>query len=330
MTQIKDYTKNKYVNLEALEKINQLFIVNQNNLTPDQINDIVAEYAQIEVIKPTFLVKEILPFIIKNQSLLKLSSQIKISHLFAKKDLYSEEFCRQMVSNFNNSAGTLTPSELVDMQWSLSKIRYFNQNFFQEWRNRIAPYVRSLENHELTKSILAIAKNDYYSENLVNEFVNILKDRDLNNHDLVSAIYSLSLIMETKNQPSLQTDIHELLQKVNLSSISTTIEMRQLISSYNSLSSSYKETLTKFHPELDIWKKHLHKEDQPTISRSQSFIKDLLTKYDLEAQEEVWLESLATNIDIYLPSIRTYVQVDGPTHFYRNDSSHYTTTSQFF
>ena len=65
------------------------------------------------------------------------------------------------------------------------------------------------------------------------------------------------------------------------------------------------------------------------ISRSQSLIRDLLVKYDTEAQEEVWFEPLATNVDIYLPSIRTYVQVDGPTHFYRNNSSRYTTISQF-
>lgn len=327
---IQNYAANRYVNLEELESINQLFIETRNNLTSDQINDIVSSYSQIEVINPTFLIKEVLPFILKNQNLLSLLSQIKISHLFAKKDLYSEKLCQQLVSIFINSSESLSSSELIDLQWNLSKLRYFDQNFFQEWKNRIIPHISSLENHDLSKSVLAIAKNDYFSEDLIHEFVNTLKERDLNNPDLTDAIYGLSLIMTTKNQPSLQAEISELIAKVNPSSFLTVSDIRKLISSYNSLSPFYKEPLTNIQPTiLDRWNDYLREGAQKITSHSQSLIRNLLLKYDPEAQEEVWFEPLATNVDIYLPSIRTYVQVDGPTHFYRNDPSHYTTTSQF-
>ncbi len=221
-------------------------------------------------------------------------------------------------------------SKLIDLQWSLSKIRYFDQNFFQEWKNRIIPHIRSLGNHDLAKSVLAIAKNDYFSEDLIHEFVNTLKERDLNNLDLTDSIYGLSLTMITKNQPSLQAEISDLIAKVNPSSFLTVSDIRKLISSYNSLSPSYKEALTNIQPTiLDKWNDDLHKGAQTIISHSQSLIRNTLLKYDHGAQEEVWFEPLATNVDIYLPSIRTYVQVDGPIHFYRNDSLHYTTASQF-
>lgn len=327
--QIKHYIKDKYINIEALESINQLFIETRDNLTSTQVNDIVSAYAQIDVINPTFLFKELHPFILKKQSSLTLQSQIKISHLFAKKDFYSERFCQQLVSNFTTSSEILSSSELIDLQWSLGKIRYFDQNFFQIWENRIVPHVGDLGNHDLVKSVLAVAKNDYFSEKLTREFVNTLKERELSNHDLINAIYGLTLIMTTKNQEYLQQDICELLIKVDPSTISASSAKRELISSYNSLNPSYKDRLHNIYSVLNNWSEELRKEAQPTVSRSQSLIKDLLIKYDTEAQEEVWFEPLATNVDIYLPSIRTYVQVDGPTHFYRNNSSHYTTTSQF-
>ena len=263
--QIKKYIKDKYINLEALSNINQLFIETRNNLTTDQVNDIVAAYAEIEVINPTFLFKELYPFILKNQSSLTLQSQIKISHLFAKKDFYSERFCQQLVSNFTGSSETLSSSELIDLQWSLNKIRYFDQNFFQEWKNTIIPHVRDLGNHDLTKSVLAVAKNDYFSEDLIRQFVNTLKERELDDHNLVNAIYGLSLIMTTKNQEYLQEDIYELLVKVNPSTISAASEKRQLISSYNSLSASYKNNLNNIYSKLNNWSEELRKEAQVTI-----------------------------------------------------------------
>ncbi len=86
---IRNYAANRHVNVEELESINHLFIETRDILTSDQINDIVTSYSQIEVINPAFLMKEVLPFILKKSKLAKLTiSNKNLSSICQERSLF--------------------------------------------------------------------------------------------------------------------------------------------------------------------------------------------------------------------------------------------------
>ncbi len=254
-----------------------------------------------------------------------------------KLKFFDQEFLDLITQRFLDCSGPIETADIANLIFGVHKFEYYNQRFLDKFATNATEKINEFDSQDISKILLGIAKIGYHNQVLLgsligktNEFIIKFDEQSLSN-----SAFALTMILKINNPDdpeNIKDLIVELAQKIDYDQVETIEGKHQLIKVYYALDEGRREGLRDLEKKIDnVWNKEIEEnaKDTATISSIQTKMALYTSKLVRDIQEEYYIKELGTGVDIYLSSINTVIQVDGPHHFHAPDRLDYNAATNF-
>ncbi|KKB96161.1 hypothetical protein SZ25_00754 [Candidatus Arcanobacter lacustris] len=214
------------------------------------------------------------------------------------------------------------PHVLANLIWSLSKLGFRDEDFFNSWVDQIRPIIDSFDNVDLTKSIQGMASLRFFNNDLIESWIS-RADNQIGSFDQKSLIISsfyLTMICINNDLPrdsNIANFVRILSSKIEIDLVDDLFLKHQLVQIHLSGLINIEGKFTEF-------KEQIQNSNDVTISRIQNKVTGFITSKHptfnviVECSNSI---ASSTDIKVTRPKVRDdiYIEIDGPDHYYFNE-----------
>lgn len=243
-------------------------------------------------------------------------------------------FLQNIVINLTQIKVCNNKNSLVNSIWLLSKMEFYDEEFFHSWKIIATPKVNSFTNHELTKILQAIANLKLFDANFINLILNQIQNviTEFEPRTKLNIAFYLSVIsvnsFNNEVDPlkiKINSVIQNIMQDIDLNENQDNIAKQQILQIHASnIYQVSEELFSQFSHDI---------KRKATITNSfiqkkvENYIRRVFLKYKVIS--EYYDQKTASHIDIRVvrdsskPEYDVYFQVEGPTHYFINHQPHH-------
>jgi very-short-patch-repair endonuclease len=234
----------------------------------------------------------------------------------------------------NRNLAVFQPQELSNIVWSFASFRFYSYEVCEKVsREVVGRNLATFKPQELVNLLVAFAQQHFVDEAVIGKITEEIQTRGswINSQDFVNTLYSLCSL-----------DVLHLKQVQTLFQALPQVEVNRILSVAQQLFQiqlAWSQTQTCSSPVIDRayceeWIEHVLAADKlvsTKSSKAHGYIANLLTETLWDSREIVHEVRLLGGIDVdmYIPSRRAVVEVDGPHHFFVHDPTRPTGSTLF-